>query len=99
MVALDEACRLQQVGEGWFPGLDAVPTHAVSMSVRQILASREVFCMVPDERKSAAVQAALEGPVTPDVPASILQTHPHLRLFLDTASASRLQGDTIPPQA
>ena len=99
VVALDEACRLQQVGEGWFPGLDAVPTHAVSMSVRQILASREVFCMVPDERKSAAVQAALEGPVTPDVPASILQTHPHLRLFLDTASASRLQGDAIPPQA
>jgi glucosamine-6-phosphate deaminase len=98
VVALDEACRLQQVGEGWFPGLEAVPTHAVSMSVRQILRSREIFCMVPDERKSAAVQAALEGPVTPAVPASILQTHPRLRLFLDTASASRLQAGTTAPR-
>ncbi len=55
--------------------------------------------MVPDERKAAAVQAALEGPVTPDVPASILQTHASMRLFLDPASASRLQAGTLPPHA
>jgi glucosamine-6-phosphate deaminase len=99
VVTLDEACRMQQVGEGWFAGLADVPTQALSMSVRQILKSRHIFCMVPDERKAAAVQAALEGPVTPDVPASILQTHASMRLFLDPASASRLQAGTIPPQA
>ena len=95
VVNLDEACRRQQVGEGWFGGLAEVPAQALSMSVRQILKSRTIFCMVPDERKAVAVQAALEGPVTPDVPASILQRHPHLRLFLDTASASRLEAGTI----
>lgn len=94
VVNLDEACRRQQVGEGWFGGLDEVPTQAVSMSVKQILKSRQIFCMVPDERKAAAVQASLEGPVTPMVPASILQTHPNTRLFLDHASASRLAAGT-----
>jgi len=96
VVNLDEACRRQQVGEGWFSGLDEVPKQALSMSVRQILKSRHIFCMVPDERKSAAVQAALEGPVTPDVPASILQTHASMRLFLDPASSSRLKAGTVP---
>ena len=99
VVNLDEACRRQQVGEGWFGGLDDVPTQALSMSVRQILKSRQIFCMVPDERKAAAVQAALEGPVTPQVPASILQTHDHMRLYLDPASASRLQADTLAAHA
>ena len=99
VVNLDEACRRQQVGEGWFGSLDEVPAQALSMSVQQILKSRHIFCMVPDERKSAAVQAALEGPVTPDVPASILQTHASMRLFLDPSSASRLQPGTIAAQA
>ena len=94
VVNLDEACRRQQVGEGWFGGLDDVPTQALSMSVRQILATGHIFCMVPDERKAAAVVATLEGPVTPMVPASILQTHPSVRLYLDTASASRLTERT-----
>lgn len=99
VVNLDEACRRQQVGEGWFGSLDEVPAQALSMSVRQILKSREIFCMVPDERKAAAVQAALEGPVTPQVPASILQTHAQMRLYLDPASASRLQADTLSAHA
>lgn len=99
VVNLDEACRRQQVGEGWFAGLDDVPTQALSMSVRQILKSREIFCMVPDERKAVAVQAALEGPVTTQVPASILQTHPDMRLYLDPASASRLQAGTLAAHA
>ena len=99
VVNLDEACRRQQVGEGWFGSLDEVPAQALSMSVQQILKSRHIFCMVPDERKAAAVQAALEGPVTPDVPASILQTHASMRLFLDPSSASRLQPGTIAAQA
>jgi glucosamine-6-phosphate deaminase len=90
VVALDEACRRQQVGEGWFPSLDAVPTRAISMSVRQILAAREILCIVPDERKAAAVAAVLTGPITPDVPASILRTHDRTTLYLDAASASRV---------
>ncbi len=99
VVNLDEACRRQQVGEGWFAGLDDVPAQALSMSVRQILKSRRIFCMVPDERKAAAVQAAVEGPVTPTVPASILQTHGDIRLYLDPASASRLKAGTATPSA
>ena len=90
VVELDEACRRQQLGEGWFDSLEAVPKRALSMSVRQILESRTIVCSVPDERKAAAVRAAVEGPVTPDVPASILQEHADCTLMLDEAAASRL---------
>lgn len=90
VVELDEACRRQQLGEGWFPTLEAVPRRAISMSVRQILKSRAIICTVPDRRKAGAVRAAVKGPVTPRVPASILQTHPEVTLFLDRESASLL---------
>lgn len=90
VVTLDDACRRQQFGEGWFPGLEAVPERAISMSARQILRSASIVCTVPDERKAKAVRDALEGPVTPDSPASILQTHADVRLFLDSQSASLL---------
>jgi glucosamine-6-phosphate deaminase len=89
VVELDEACRRQQLGEGWFPTLGSVPRRAISMSVRQILKSQAIVCTVPDERKAVAVAAALEGPVTPNVPASILQTHFATTVFLDAAAASR----------
>ena len=87
-VDLDVACRQQQFGEGWFPTLDAVPRQAISMSVRQIMKSDAIVCTVPDERKAEAVKNATQGPVTPEVPASILQEHPDCRLFLDAAAAS-----------
>lgn len=90
VVELDEACRKQQQGEGWFPTLDDVPKQAISMSVQQILKSRQIVCSVPDERKSQAVQGAVEGPVTPDVPASILQQHDATTIYLDEPAASRL---------
>jgi glucosamine-6-phosphate deaminase len=90
VVTLDEACRRQQVGEGWFPALEDVPQRAVTMSIRQMLSAREVIVIVPDERKAAAVEATVEGPITPDVPASILRTHPHATLYLDEAAAARL---------
>lgn len=90
VVDLDEDCRKQQLGEGWFPDLDSVPKQAISMSVRQIMKSKTIICTVPDERKAEAVRNALEGPVTPDVPASILQQHPDCHLFLDQAAASKL---------
>jgi glucosamine-6-phosphate deaminase len=90
VVDLDDACRRQQVGEGWFDTIDDVPSRAISMSVRQILEARHILCIVPDLRKAEAVRNAVEGPVTPMVPASILQTHADVDLFLDRASASLL---------
>ena len=92
IVELDEACRRQQVGEGWFDSLAAAPTRALSMSVRQILGSRTIVCSVPDERKAEAVRNSVEGPVTPAVPASILRTHADCTLFLDEAAASLLDS-------
>ncbi len=89
-VELDAACRRQQLGEGWFPTLADVPTRAISMSIRQIMKSRMIVCSVPDRRKAEAVRAAVEGPVTPLVPASILQQHPHATLYLDPPAASLL---------
>lgn len=90
IVTLDEACRRQQVGEGWFASVDDVPAHAISMSVRQILKSQEIIAVVPDARKAAAVQACVEGPMSPMTPASILQTHPNATLYLDQDSAALL---------
>lgn len=92
VVSLDEACRRQQLGEGWFPTLSDVPTRAISMSCRQIMKSARVICSVPDRRKARAVRMSVEGPVTPDVPASILQQHAGVSLYLDPESASLLSG-------
>jgi glucosamine-6-phosphate deaminase len=91
VVNLDDACRQQQFGEGWFPTFTDVPTKAISMSVRQIMKSRGIVCTVPDERKAQAVRATVEGPITPAVPASILQRHESLTLFIDNAAASLLK--------
>jgi glucosamine-6-phosphate deaminase len=92
VVRLDEACRRQQLGEGWFSRLEDVPAEAISMSIRQILNSGEILCIVPDERKAQAVAACLEGPVSPEHPASILQEHPRTTVYLDRSSASRLRS-------
>jgi glucosamine-6-phosphate deaminase len=90
VVALDDACRRQQVGEGWFASIDDVPAQAISMSVRQILKSKEIITIVPDARKANAVKACVEGPVSPMAPASILQTHANTTLYLDQDSAALL---------
>jgi len=90
VVKLDEACRRQQVGEGWFPDMASVPVEAISMSIRQILKAKKILCIVPDARKAPAVKACLQGPISPDAPASILQTHPAVTFYLDKASASLL---------
>ena len=92
VVELDDACRKQQLGEGWFPTFDDVPKQAISMSVKQILKSNAIVCTVPDERKAEAVRGSVEGEVTPDVPASILQTHSNVELFVDTPAASLLKS-------
>ena len=95
LVELDAACRRQQVGEGWFPTLDDVPRYALSVSVRQILKARVILCVVPDQRKAKAVRDTLEGPIGPEVPASILRTHPDVTLFLDEESSMFLDPRTL----
>jgi len=92
VVNLDRKCRRQQFTEGWFPTFDDVPAQAVSMSIRQIVAGRAIVVTVPDKRKSQAVKGAIEGPVTPELPASILQEHPAVNMYLDRDSASLLGG-------
>jgi glucosamine-6-phosphate deaminase len=72
--------------------MNEVPTQAISMSVRQILKSREIICVVPEARKARAVKASVEGPISPMVPASILQTHPNTTLFLDADAAGLLES-------
>lgn len=91
VVDLDEQCRQQQLGEGWFPTLDAVPKQAISMSIPQIMKSKKIVCTVPDQRKAKAVKNTIEGEVTSSVPASILQQHLNCRLYLDKAAASLLR--------
>jgi glucosamine-6-phosphate deaminase len=90
VVTLDEACRRQQMGEGWFASLADVPRRAISMSIRQILKSREIVCVVPDARKARAVRDCLQGPVTPLHPASALQGHPRATVYLDPPAAALL---------
>ena len=91
VVNLDEACRRQQLGEGWFPTFDDVPKQAISMSVKQIMKSRQIVCVVPDARKAQAVRDCLEGPIDPAYPASILRRHDHAVIYLDPASAGLLK--------
>jgi len=97
VVELDEACRRQQVGEGWFASIADVPSQAVSMSVRQILKARAIVCVVPDARKASAVKACLEGAVSPMAPASILRTHPGTVVYLDRESSALLGAGTRGP--
>jgi glucosamine-6-phosphate deaminase len=95
VVKLDEACRRQQVGEGWFRDIAEVPREAISMSVRQILKAKEIICIVPDARKANAVKACFEGEIRPTAPASILRTHANCCVYLDKDSAKLLSPATL----
>jgi len=90
VVRLDEACRRQQLGEGWFPSLEDVPARAISMSIRQIMKARRILCVVPDARKAPAVRDTLTREVSPWRPASALQRHPATTVYLDVHSAALL---------
>ena len=91
IVKLDHVCRMQQVGEGWYPNLDAVPTHAFSMTVPEIMAAKSIAVIVPDARKAKAVAGAVEGPLTNMCPSSILRNHADCTLFLDPPAAADLK--------
>jgi glucosamine-6-phosphate deaminase len=95
VVNLDEPCRRQQVGEGWFANISEVPRQAISMSVRQILKAKEIIAVVPDARKTQAVKLCMEGEINPMAPASILRTHLATTLYLDTESARLLSPATL----
>lgn len=90
IVNLDETCRRQQLGEGWFPTFDDVPERAISMSIKQIMKSKAIICTVPDLRKAEAVKKTIKEPVSPMVPATILRDHDNTWLYLDYDSASLL---------
>lgn len=97
VVTLDEACRRQQVGEGHFATMADVPQQALSLSIPAILRARAISCVVPDARKAEAVRCTLEGPISPDCPASALRRHPACRLYLDTNSVALLPPETKRP--
>lgn len=90
VVELDEACRRQQVGEGWFATIDDVPKYAITQTVPAIMACRTIISVVPENRKAEAVKRAMEGPISTACPASILRRHPRATLFLDQGSAAQL---------
>lgn len=87
VVRLDEACRRQQLGEGWFPALDDVPQFALSLTIPAIMNSTYISCVVPDSRKATAVAQMLNGPIQTSCPASILRDHKNATLYLDNDSA------------
>lgn len=95
VVNLDQACRRQQLGEGWFPTLADVPRQAISMTIYQIMSAKQIVCIVPDARKANAVKACFSGEVTPLAPASILQRHPNATIYLDKESAALLLPNTV----
>jgi glucosamine-6-phosphate deaminase len=90
VVELDEQCRRQQLGEGWFTSTEEVPGHAISMSIKQIMKSKHIICSVPDSRKAIAVKNCFEQPVSNLHPASILQLHTNCTCYLDKNSAAQL---------
>lgn len=91
-VAIDERCRLQQVGEGHFPDLASVPPYALTVTCPVLVGARHLICSVPDRRKAEAVRNALEGPLSEACPASLVMTHSSCAVFLDRESASLLSA-------
>lgn len=95
VVNLDEACRKQQLGEGWFPTLEDVPRQALSMTVSQLMKAKEILVIAPDTRKAKAIQACFDNGVSPMAPASMLQRHPDTTIYLDRESAALLSPAAI----
>ena len=95
VVTLNEECRRQQLGEGWFPTVNDVPAKAISMSINQIMKSKAIICSVPDSRKAEAVKKTIEGSIGPAIPASIMKRHDKVWLYLDKDSASLISHLTV----
>lgn len=91
VVNLDDACKSQQVREGWFPTLDDVPKQAISMSVHQIMQCKQIISSVPHKVKAQAIKKTLESDITPEIPATILKSHSQWSLVLETESAAYIK--------
>ncbi len=91
VVALDEACRQQQVNDGCFATINDVPTHALTLTVPALLNCRYMFCMVPGERKAQAVFHTFNSPVNEQYPSTALRTHGNVQMFLDSASSQLIR--------
>lgn len=91
VVKLAEKCRMQQLGEGWFATIEDVPTHAVSMTVKEIMKAKVIISSVPHAVKAQAIRDTLENNLTPDVPATMLKQHEEFYLFVDKNSASAVE--------
>ena len=89
VVTLDERCKAQQVGEGWFATNADVPRQAISMTVHGILQCHSILSIVPHAAKADAIYNTLSQPLSRNVPATALKTHPHWSLYVDDAAASR----------
>ena len=88
IVNLDSQCRKQQAGEGWFESIKDVPRQAISMSIQQIMKTKNIICTVPGERKAQAVKDCFgDQNISPEHPASILKNHRNCVVFLDEESA------------
>ncbi len=94
IVNLDDRCKKQQVGEGWFPDIDAVPKQAVSMTVKQILKAKCIVSITPHTVKAEAIFNTLTKPLTNRIPATALKTHPDWNLFIDYDSAKLIYDST-----
>ena len=90
LVQLDEACRLQQVREGHFPNIAAVPQYAFTLTIPALCSAKKMFCVAPEQRKAKAVRDTLQGPISTACPASWLRKQAHCTLFLDVHSAASL---------
>lgn len=91
LVKLDEKCRRQQVGEGHFPNLDAVPAYAITLTIPALCRAGRMIAVVPERRKAEAVKASLEGPIATACPGSFLRQQAHATLYLDAESSSLLK--------
>jgi glucosamine-6-phosphate deaminase len=92
MIALDDACRRQQAGEGHFPDVASVPKEALTITCPGLFSAKSWICCVPEKRKAEAVRNALEGPISEACPASLVRKHPNAYVFLDQDSASLLSA-------
>ena len=80
-------------GEGWFKGIDDVPTQAITMCPNQIMSCKHIVTCVPHAVKAEAIFNTITQAVTPEIPATLLKTHPDWNLFVDNASAAKLLGN------
>jgi glucosamine-6-phosphate deaminase len=95
VVKLDEACRRQQLGEGWFPTMKEVPEEAISLTIPAIMASKAVSLVAPGRRKAQAIHDTVYSDISTACPATILRKHPDTTFFIDEDAASLLKSEHV----